>query len=188
MKDQLDPVESALESLKSRHWPGGHNSQLKDKLMREYQMKRSFSGPGRRGALIATLAILVLATAGFAAAGGVELIRGWFITVEIDGQIVDIDDADITVETEGDTVTLSLDLGNIDSHVEEGATATITAIAREVEIDGESDGEAPSSPRTLMVRTAIANEAKPDGESDDEAAAEPLILTVPVDTGTPENR
>ena len=135
MQDQLDPVESALESLRGRHWPGDHtNHQLKDKLMREFQTKRAASCLSRRGVLIATLAALVLGSAGFAAGGGIEMIKGWFLTVEVkvNGEVVDtidIDEADIIVETDGDAVTLTIEDLEIDTDVEGPATAEITVIA-----------------------------------------------------------
>ena len=144
MKDQMDPVDGALESLGGRQWPGDyHNHQLKDKIMQELQTKRSSSRLGRRGALVASLLFLVLGTAGFAAAGGFELVRGWFITVEVNGVPVDIDEADIDVQTDGDTVTLTIDSADIDTGGEEGE-AVITVIATSEEDAGtvNADGSA----------------------------------------------
>ena len=57
-----------------------------------------------------------------------ELIRGLFITVEVNGEVVDVDVEDIKVETEGDTTTLTVDLSELSGDVQEGV-ATITVDA-----------------------------------------------------------
>ena len=108
--------------------------------MQEFHTKRSFSTLSRRSMLVATLAILVLGPAGFAAAGGVDLIRGWFITVEVDGQVYEVDEADVTIETDGNTATLTIDVGEIDVDAEPGATATVTATAYGP-VDGSDSGK-----------------------------------------------
>ena len=128
MQDQFDPVDGALESLKGRTWPGSNdNEETRNKLMQEYQSKRASSRLGRRGMVIAALAILVLGGAGFAAAGGVEVIRGWFITVEIDGRVIDLDNADMTIETEGDMTIVTIKDAEFDETVE-GGTAKVTMV------------------------------------------------------------
>ena len=93
--------------------------------MREFHTKRSHSLLGRRGALALALACVVLGTTGFAAAGGIEIVKGWFITIEVNGEPVDIGDADIDVRTDGDAVTITVD--GLDVDVEDGAVITITA-------------------------------------------------------------
>ena len=96
--------------------------------MQEFRNQRTSSRLGRRGALIAALAVLLLGGAGFAAAGGVELVKDWFITVTVNGEPVEVTDADVTIETEGDSVTVSVDCLEIDGEFEEGATAEITVV------------------------------------------------------------
>ena len=111
--------------------------------MREFQTKREASRLSRRGALIAALAALALGSAGFAAAGGIEMIKGWFLTVEVkvNGEVVDtidIDEADVIIETDGDAVTLTIEELEIDTDVEGPATAEITVIATpEIPVDDE---------------------------------------------------
>ena len=110
MQDQLDPVDRALESVRARQWPGDYEDNLlKDKLMREFRNQRTPSRLSRRGALIAALTVMLLGGAGFAAAGGVEIVKGWFITVTVDGEPVEVTDADITIETQGDSVTVTVE-------------------------------------------------------------------------------
>ena len=79
------------------------------------------------------LGLAVLGSAGFAAAGGIELVKSWVITVEVEGPDGPIT-LDLTpiVESDGDTATISLDTGDIEG-IPEGAKVTMTAT-------GSSDG------------------------------------------------
>jgi len=48
---------------------------------------------GRHRVLVGALAVLLLGGAGFAAAGGVEAVRGWFtatVTAEVNGEVTDV--------------------------------------------------------------------------------------------------
>lgn len=82
-----DPVDSALSALRSCEWTGPSvNTQLEERLMKEYTrttVSRSFL---HRPAVAAALGILVLGGGAFAAGGGIEYIKSLFVTVEIDGQ------------------------------------------------------------------------------------------------------
>ena len=84
----------------------------------------------RRGTLIATLALLVLGSVGFAAAGGVEMVKNWFVTVEvkINGETVDVVDTPAIIETKGDQVTVTLKDMELNTEVDGPATAEITVI------------------------------------------------------------
>jgi hypothetical protein len=114
---------------------------MKDMLMQEYDNRRSSSRTGRRNLLVAALAVLLLGGAGFAAAGGVDLIKGWLltVTVEVDGQVVAVEDVvldedgkgtfPIPAESmEGDVMTLSVEGGVLDGAPggESGETAVVT--------------------------------------------------------------
>ena len=103
--------------------------------MRKFDTNRASRGLGRRGTLLAALAILTVGSVGFAAAGGIHMIQGWFITVEVNGEPVDFNEDAIQVESHGDgTVTLTVDgeaLG-IEGG-QEGDEATITIIANEAD-------------------------------------------------------
>ncbi len=103
--------------------------------MRKFDTNRASRGLGRRGTLLAALAILTVGSVGFAAAGGVQMIQGWFITVEVNGEPVDFNEDAIQVESNDDgTVTLTIDgeaLGVEGG--EEGGEATITIIANETD-------------------------------------------------------
>lgn len=152
MQDQLDPVDGALESLRGRQWPGDYNNhELKDKLMQEFQTKRSSSPLGRHRMLAATLAVLLLGTAGFAAAGGVEAVRSWFITVELNGEQIDVELAEIVIDTEGDTTTMTVDLGELDVDVDGEATVTVTAIAQDLQGDIQPSASDAAGEETITI-------------------------------------
>lgn len=132
MQDQQDPVDGALSSLKGRQWPGDHtNNQTKDMLMKQFQKNQSTTAVGRHPVLVAALAILVLGSVGFAAAGGVQMVRNWIVTVEVNGEPVDVDPANVRIEENGEEVTVTLDAVELPGDYEEGATATVTVIATE---------------------------------------------------------
>ncbi len=139
MTNKHDPVDNALESLGHRQWPADFdNNQLKDKIMQDFQTKRSSSRFGGRGTLVALLVIGVLGVSGFAAAGGLDIVQTWFITAEINGEPVELGDTEVTVETDGEAATLSIDVGSIEGDFEEGDEITITASSQGDGLDGRS--------------------------------------------------
>jgi|WetSurMetagenome_2_1015567.scaffolds.fasta_scaffold148726_2 hypothetical protein len=90
MESPIDPVERVLESLGGRQWPGNHhNPQLESMLMRSFGENRSRSFVARHRVLVPMLAVLLVAGVAFAAAGGIGLVRSWFVTVTVNGQVVD---------------------------------------------------------------------------------------------------
>ena len=173
MQDQLDPVDGALESLKGRTWPGSNdNEETRNKLMQEYQSKRASSRLGRRGMVIAALGILILGGAGFAAAGGVEVVRGWFITVEVNGKVIDLDDADMTIETEGDMTIVTIKDAELDETVE-GGTATVTMVGfapdESRSTDDEVVGDADLSTGEMHeVKVTIGSHSPEEEEGEEE--------------------
>lgn len=149
MPKELDPVDGALRSLGGRQWPGDHhNIELERKLMREFESKRLVSPMARHRFLVASLAILVLGSVGFAAAGGMELVRGWFtVTVEVDGNVVAVEE--VALDEQGQATIafpaealdggreLSLSMGSGEVSAEQagnGGTATISA---DLDVDEE---------------------------------------------------
>lgn len=82
MKNDHDPVDSALSSLRSCEWTGdSYNHQLEERLMQEFAKNPN----GRRFSkvpawLVATAGILLV---GGAATGTVALVRSWMVTVQI---------------------------------------------------------------------------------------------------------
>jgi hypothetical protein len=80
---------------------------------------------------VAILALLVLGSAGFAAAGGVEMVKSWFVTVEvkINGEVVDVVETEAIIETDGDQMTITIEDMELETEVDGPATAEVTVIA-----------------------------------------------------------
>ena len=156
MTNRHDPVDNALEALGGRSWPGDFdNNKLKDRIMQDFQTKRTNSRFAGRGALVAMLAIGLLGATGFAAAGGLTMVQTWFISAEVNGEAVEIDDADVTVVTDGNSATITVD--GLEGDFEEGDEITITATS---DVDG-------SVTQGGMVRTIEISPAEQPSESDD---------------------
>ncbi len=136
MRNQPNELDNALDSLGKRRWPGDYNNQeLKENLMQKFDTNPPSRSFGRRGPLLAALAIMTVGSVGFAAVGGVQVVRGWFVTIEVNGERVDFVEAAIQIEENDDgTVTLSVDgeaLGVEGG--EEGEVQTITITAYETQ-------------------------------------------------------
>ena len=97
--------------------------------MQKFDTHRSSRGLGRRGTLLAALAVLTVGSVGFAAAGGIGMVQEWFITVEVNGEAVDFNGDAIQVEQAEGIVTLTVDGSALG--VEGAEEATITIIANE---------------------------------------------------------
>jgi len=167
-----DPVDDVLESLGGRPWPGDYdNRQLKEKIMQKCHTQSSRSSFRSRGALIATLAFVLLGAVGFTAAGGFEMIKGWIITAEVEGGgNVTIDEDDVSIETNDDGVTtITIDGAEVEG-AEEGATVTITATSAGCpggtviveQADGPTTGEA--RPELAPLPPLDASKSAPDDE------------------------
>ncbi len=102
--------------------------------MQEHHHNRSSSHPNRRGLVVAMLAVALLGSVGFAAAGGVEMIKGWFmsVTVSVDGEVIASEDIVLDEEGKG-TIVLPPDA--VDG-VEE-LTFTVESAEADVPFDGE---------------------------------------------------
>jgi hypothetical protein len=86
MADRIDPVDRALQSLAGRQWPGtNYNHELEQNLMDSFEHRPQASLFARHRVLVSVLAVLAVAGA---AAGAVGLAKGWFATVEVNGQVV----------------------------------------------------------------------------------------------------
>lgn len=132
MQHPIDPIDDAFESLKGRSMPGdAYDPQLKERLMREFNANRSENHHRRRLILAAALAFVLLGGAGFAAAGGIEMVKSWFITIEVDGKPIAVEEfnGNITVEEDGEITTVTVDLpeGAVDlpDGIVEGQVVTV---------------------------------------------------------------
>jgi hypothetical protein len=140
VRNEHDPVDSALQSLGGQKWPGAsHNPELEDKLMRVLEDKGSVSRIRRHPLLAACLAVLVLGSLGFAATGGIEMIRSWFVTIEVNGEV--IGPMEVVPDENGNA---EFDIPPIEVEGDEAAVATITIDS------GEAAGDA-GTPKTVTV-------------------------------------
>jgi hypothetical protein len=129
VRNEHDPVDSALQSLGGQKWPGAsHNTELEDKLMRAFDNRGSVSRIRRHPLLAACLAVLVLGSLGFAAAGGIEMVRSWFVTIEVNGEV--IGSMEVVPDENGNA---EFDIPPIDVEGDEAAVTTITIDSGEVD-------------------------------------------------------
>jgi hypothetical protein len=106
--EDKDPVAGALQALKSQQWAGGtHNDDLEERLMREFDVKGGASRFSRHRLLAVAAAVLLIGGAGFAVAGGLDMVRSWFVTVEIGPGAIEIEEG---VLEEGEMVTATIDV------------------------------------------------------------------------------
>lgn len=114
--------------------------------MRSFNTNRNASFVARHRILVPALAVLLVASVGFTAAGGIQLVRSWFVTTSINGEVVSqnevVPNADGSAtfaipipETEGDTTVIDM---TVDGATNAGGSQMVT-----VTIDGETaPGEA----------------------------------------------
>lgn len=148
MLNDIDPVDRALASLAGRTWPQGHeNAQLENRLMQSFNVNRTASFVARHRVVVPVIVLLMVVSVGFAAAGGIQLVRGWFVTTSINGHVVDRQEvilnedgsASFTIpapEIEGDTAV-------IDMSIEAGAGDAEGYKAVNISLDGgDTPGQA----------------------------------------------
>jgi len=88
MSGDMDPVDGALQSLAGQSWPGNPNDlELERKIMQALETSpRVTRSRARR--LVLPAAIVLLGSTVLVAAGGWSLIRSWFVTVAVNGNVV----------------------------------------------------------------------------------------------------
>ena len=102
-------------------------------------------GGGRR-VLMAILGLLVLGSVGFAAAGGIGAVQSWLITVEVNGDQIDVQTtAEIEIYESDEEIAVWLDRTGIATDTDQPSLARIT-IAPDPDQDGaftiqSEDGE-----------------------------------------------
>lgn len=127
MSDRIDPVDRALQSLGGRHWPNAAgNSGLEQRLMQSYGTQSKASFFARHRVLIPTVAILAMAVAGFAAVGGVSLVRSWFVTVSVNGQVVHTGEI---VPDENGQATITLPPGSLPEDMTKEVNVSLEGVA-----------------------------------------------------------
>lgn len=90
MQKDWNPVDSALQSLASRHWPAEHRYiEMEKRVMQAFEANKPAARQTARRLVIPAVGILLIGGAAFVAAGGLTMVRSWFVTTAVDGQIVD---------------------------------------------------------------------------------------------------
>ena len=83
MNDHRDPVDSALDKLRSQRWTAGHhNHELEDKLMQEFNNRQSVPKFARRRTLLAALGLVTVGGVALAATDGFETLKNWFVRID----------------------------------------------------------------------------------------------------------
>ena len=145
MHEETDLFDSALQALQAREWNReNHKKQLEEKLMREFNVRPASRRFGRHPLLLATLAVLVVGSMGFAATGGIALVKDWFVTVYINGKAIDSDVTDYYEDDDG-TAHMILDMG--------------AAGEAQLEIFSEKDSQV----STINVTAGLCPEVAKDG-------------------------
>jgi hypothetical protein len=132
VRNEHDPVDEALQSLAGRQWPGAtHDAELENRLMQEFNSRRSASFVARHRVLVPVLGVLLLGSAVFAAAGGVEMVKGWFVTIEVavDGDLIAVEDVVLDEEGKGSFI--------MPEEAMEGKELTLSIEGGPVEVPGE---------------------------------------------------
>lgn len=174
MDNDIDSVDRALASLGGRNWPvNNRNAQLENTLMKEFDANRPATFLARHRILIPVVAVLALASAGFAAAGGIEYVRSLFLTVEINGNVVHSGEVVLDENGEGK---ITLPEGSLPTDGDGQMTVTVIGQqAQEVPAEGAemvktisiTGGEG----REMTVRMG-SQPAEPSNEDADQAKAE----------------
>ena len=162
MHPDHDPLDGALEALRTQHWTcDSHNTKLEETLMKAYQSPPPGWRFSRRNTLVAVLGVLLVGGGTFAATGGVETIKSWLVTVEINGEMHEL----ALDEAGSGTFTIDTDDGGqaevlveVASSPEEGERRTIRISA------GTPGGNGTEDVETLCEkRVVISGQASADG-------------------------
>jgi hypothetical protein len=148
--------------------------------MREFHTNRPPTGIRKHRTLIATLAVVLVSGAAFAAAGGVEAVKTLFVKVKIIGPDGTVYDGTLEpVELQGDTATMTLDTAEGDQamvtieRVDAGGLVDDQEIAPgedmtmlSVSLEGALAGEAPAGGEHTVEITALAAGQEPIDQKD----------------------
>lgn len=115
MTEHRDPVDSALDTLRSEDWTAqSYNPDLENRLMQHFGTNDQRSRFRHPRTVAIGVALLAVSGVTFAATGGVETIRSWFVTVEINGQQTEValdpnGEAEFDIQTDdGDTANIHI--------------------------------------------------------------------------------
>jgi len=117
-----DPVDDALQSLRSEPWSGiTPDPNIEERLMNEYRRQHTSGGIRRYRSLVIALAVVLIGGVGFAATGGPEFVRE-FVYIRL-------------IKITGDQVEGNVELNMV---IEPDENGDGTAVATIGSVDGES--------------------------------------------------
>lgn len=174
MHGDHDPVDGALDALRSQHWTeDSYNAKLEEKLMSAYRPQTSASRSTRRHMLVGLLALLLIAGGTFAATGGIDTIRQWLVTVEVNGQVHEF----TTDETGTGTFTIETeDGGQAEVQVQMAGSPDEGEVTSNITISAESPGGDVTQDIAVQRRVRTVGSDLPDESEytvDDLGDAEP---------------
>ena len=126
MNKQSDPVDSALNMLRSEQWAAEQpfDPDLENRLMQDFnthQSPRRFASPK---AMLLALAFLTVGGVTLAATDGVAKLKQWFVTLEINGERLDVE-----LDENGEST--------FDYEMADGTTATVNIQKTDTPEDGQ---------------------------------------------------
>lgn len=133
MNEHEDRLSDALSPLAEKNISAEAIQRTKERVMKNNFGSNAAGSPRRRHMLAATLGLAVLGSAAFAAAGGVQAVKRWFVTVELDGQKYDLElvgeNPSFKIEDTnlGEDVTITLESEDANG----GGTMSVTATENE---------------------------------------------------------
>ncbi len=125
MRGQKDPVDTALNLLRSDPWTAApYSTELENRLMQETNTTSTTTRFGKSRILAVGLALLAVGGVTFATTGGVDTLKGWLLKINVDGET-----AEIQLDEFGE--------GTLTMETEDGGTARI--FVQQTPTDGECD-------------------------------------------------
>ncbi|HKQ49046.1 MAG TPA: hypothetical protein VJZ71_13330 [Phycisphaerae bacterium] len=143
--------------------------------MQEFSKNRTSRFVARRPALVAACAVLLVGGGAFAAAGGIDLIKSLFVTVDIDGQAVQLELQPVGENTYE---------GSLDTEIADGRQASIRVkrvenspneLNTQVHVNVSDDGTVTENESEVVIRKGLNVGADPNAvySMDDIGEAQP---------------
>ncbi len=174
MRTDKDPIERVMCSLRSQQWTGEtYDKELEERLMREFHSHKPSYRISRHRTLVATLAVLLVGGAAFAAAGGADVVKKFFYDIRIvimmpDGTVEDAVVELEPVEGEEGTAAGTFNLGD-------GGQTTIEI--QEVSASKLAGADIPDGEEMTMMTVSLSGLSAEEAEMAAERTIE-LMATV----------
>lgn len=176
MKRDIDPVDDVLGRLKACTWTGDpHNNKLEERLMNEFANTPASRPRPRYVSWMIALAALSVGGGAFAYAGGFKFIESLFVTVDVNGEAVQLELKPVDGNAYEGTMQTQLEGGKqADIHVrheEAGPGEKRTEV--QVNVGGDGSGEEEVA-KLVVERAQGDHRAKSDVSVEVLGDAEPV--------------